>query len=235
MIALTWSDLNLRTMEVNVLRSCVRNRIGKTKTESSCRPVPFHPLMLSALLKWRKRSPYASDLDFLFPSIWYKGTKPLSTDSILEKSIRPALAKEGVVGKRIGWHSFRHSLATNLRSLGVDFKVAQELLRHSSSRTTLDIYTRAVDRQKREASSKVVKLMLPLQMKKLQHPSAPSEPKNVSRHCRQVVVRKRVVGGPGRDRTDDLFHAIQVNLNGIIDIHGNPRGRKGTLGALCWL
>ena len=37
-------------MEVNVLRSCVRNRIGKTKTESSCRPVPLHPLVLSALL-----------------------------------------------------------------------------------------------------------------------------------------------------------------------------------------
>ncbi len=208
MIALTWSDLNLGTMEVNVLRSCVRNRIGKTKTESSCRPVPLHPLVLSALLEWRKRSPYASDLDFLFPSIWHKGTKPLSPDSILEKSIRPALAKEGVVGKRIGWHSFRHSLATNLRSLGVDIKVAQELLRHSSSRTTLDIYTRAVDRQKREASSKVVELMLPLQIKKLQHPSAPSEPKKVSRHCRQVVVRKRVIGGPDRDRTGDLFHAI---------------------------
>ena len=59
MIALTWSDLNLRTMEVNALRSCVRNRIGKTKTESSCRPVPLHPVVLSALLEWRKQSRYA--------------------------------------------------------------------------------------------------------------------------------------------------------------------------------
>jgi integrase len=40
MIALTWSDLDVRSMEVNVLRSCVRNRIGKTKTESSRRPLP---------------------------------------------------------------------------------------------------------------------------------------------------------------------------------------------------
>jgi integrase len=180
MIALTWSDLNLPSMEVNVLRSCVRNRIGKTKTESSCRPVPLHPVVLGALLEWRKRSPYGSELDFLFPSIWHKGKKPLSPDSILEKSIRPALAKEGIVGKRIGWHSFRHSLATNLRSLGVDIKVAQELLRHSSSRTTLDIYTRAVDQQKREASLKVVELMLPLEMRKLRHPSAPSKEKKDS-------------------------------------------------------
>ena len=162
MIALTWSDLNLQTMEVNVLRSCVRNRIGTTKTESSRRPVPLHPVVLSALLEWRKQSPFAGELDFLFPSARHKGERPLSPDSILAKSIRPALAKEGIIGKRIGWHSFRHSLATNLRSLGVDIKVAQELLRHSSCRTTLDIYTRAVDQQKRAANLKVVDLMLPL-------------------------------------------------------------------------
>ena len=174
MIALTWSDVNMRTMEVNVLRTSVRNRIGKTKTESSCRPVPLHPVVLGALLEWRKRSPYAGDLDFIFPSVWHKGNKPLSPDSILEKSIRPALAKEGIVGKRIGWHSFRHSLATNLRSLGVDIKVAQELMRHASCRTTLDIYTRAVDQQKRKASLQIIELILPLEMEKFQHPSAPS-------------------------------------------------------------
>ena len=170
MIALTWSDLNMRTMEVNVLRSCVRNRFGKTKTESSCRPVPLHSLVLNALLEWRAQSPYATDLDFLFPSVQFKGNKPLSPDSILEKSIRPALAKIGVVGKRIGWHSFRHSLATNLRSLGVDIKVAQELMRHSSCRTTLDVYTRAVDQQKREASLRVVEFMLPLEVQKASAP-----------------------------------------------------------------
>ena len=76
MIALTWSDLNLRTMEVNVLRSCVRNRIGKTKTESSCRPVPLHPFVLNALLEWRAKSPYSTDLDFLFPSVRFGGNKP---------------------------------------------------------------------------------------------------------------------------------------------------------------
>jgi integrase len=126
--------------------------------------------VLNALLERRAKSPYATELDFLFPSTRFKGSKPLSPDGILEKSIRPALARIGVIGKQIGWHSFRHSLATNLRSLGVDIKVAQELMRHSSCRTTLDVYTRAVDQQKREASLKVVEMMLPLEMQKLQHP-----------------------------------------------------------------
>jgi integrase len=192
MIALTWSDLNMRTMEVNVLRSCVRNRICKTKTDASCRPVPLHPLVLNALLEWRQHPSYSADLDFLFPSVRLKGNKPLSPDSILEKSIRPALTRIGVVGKHIGWHSFRHSLATNLRSLGVDIKVAQELMRHSSCRTTLDVYTRAVDQQKREASLKVVELMLPVDLQKFQHPSAPSSTQKANRRCRQVVANKGV-------------------------------------------
>jgi len=180
MIALTWADLDARTMEVKVLRSCVRNQFGKTKTESSCRPVPLHPIVLNALLNWRARSRYASEVDFLFPSIRLNGTKPLSPDSLLQKSIRPALARAGIVGKQIGWHSFLHSLATNLRTLGVDIKVAQELLRHSSCRTTLDIYTRAVSQQKREANSKVVEMMLPMEVRKTQHLQHPRSERRLS-------------------------------------------------------
>jgi hypothetical protein len=65
-----------------------------------------------------------------------------------------------------------NSLATNLRSLGVDIKVAQGLMRHSGCRRTLDVYTLAVDRQKRGASLKVVELMLPLEVQKLPHPQS---------------------------------------------------------------
>jgi integrase len=161
MIALTWADLNTSTLEVNVNRSCVRNRFGETKTECSRRPVPLHPSVLQVLLEWKKESLYTAESDFLFPSIRRNGTQPLSPDSLLKRSIRPALERAGIVGKVIGWHSFRHSLATNLRAMGVDIKVAQELLRHANSRTTLDIYTRAVSAQKRDANSRVVQMLLP--------------------------------------------------------------------------
>jgi hypothetical protein len=63
----------------------------------------------------------------------------------------------------------------------VDIKVVQELMRHASCRTTLDVYTRAVDQQKREASLKVVGWMLPVDLQKLQHPSAPSDTQSVTR------------------------------------------------------
>jgi integrase len=154
MIALTWL--------------CVRNRFGNTKTESSRCPVPLHPIVLNALLDWRAESLYATEADFLFPSIRLNGSRPLSPDSLWKMSIRPALVQAGIEGKQIGWHSFHHSLATNLR--GVDIKVAQELLRHASSRTTLDVYTRAVSQQKRDANKKVVEMMLPGEMKTFPHP-----------------------------------------------------------------
>jgi integrase len=67
--------------------------------------------------------------------------------------------------------------ALNLRSLGVDVKVAQELLRHATSRTTMDIYTHIVSEQKRDATGKIVSLLVP-QITKVaepEHPSAPLE------------------------------------------------------------
>jgi len=103
---------------------------------------------------------------------------PLSPDTVLKKFIRPVLVRAGVKGKVIGWHSFRHSLATNLRSLGIDVKVVQELLRHANSRVTMDIYTRAVSAQKREATGKVIRMMLLPRTtgeEESQHPSAPSD------------------------------------------------------------
>jgi integrase len=183
-IALTWADVNTTTLEINVLRSCVRNRFGETKTECSRRPVPLHPFVLEALLIWREQSIYKESADFLFPSIRLKGTKPLSPDSLLKRSIRPALERAGIVGKQIGWHSFRHSLATNLRAMGVDIKVAQELLRHANSRTTLDIYTRAVSQQKRDANTQMVEMLQPASKKKPQRVIAPTRPTTARRLLR---------------------------------------------------
>jgi len=161
LIALTWADVDSASMEVRVVRSCFRNRFGAPKTEFSNRPVPLHPAVLATLNAWREKSPYPADTDFLFPSNRKHGKQPLSPDSLLTKAIRPALVRAGLKGKRIGWHNFRHSLATNLRSMGVDVKIAQELLRHANSRTTLDIYTRAVSQQKRDASALVTDLLIP--------------------------------------------------------------------------
>ena len=61
----------------------------------------------------------------MFPSMRLNGKKPVTPDMVLKKRIRPALERAGIKDKVIGWHSFRHSLATNLRAAGVDLKTAR--------------------------------------------------------------------------------------------------------------
>jgi site-specific recombinase XerD len=65
-------------------------------------------------MDWRRKTFYKGDGDFLFPPERLNGTKPLTPDMVLKKIIRPVLDRAKVKGKVIGWHSFRHSLATNL-------------------------------------------------------------------------------------------------------------------------
>ncbi|QMV20078.1 tyrosine-type recombinase/integrase [Granulicella sp. 5B5] len=60
----------------------------------------------------------------------------------------------------VGWHAFRHTLATNLRSQGVDAKAAQWLLRHASLRVTMDVYTRVVSAEEWNANGLHVGLLL---------------------------------------------------------------------------
>jgi hypothetical protein len=53
----------------------------------------------------------------------------------------------------VGWHTFRHSLATLLVKKKEGIKVAQELMRHADSRTTLDIYASVGRRRQTRRSS----------------------------------------------------------------------------------
>jgi integrase len=66
---------------------------------------------------------------------------------------------EGGIQHRFGWHTFRHSYSTLLRSVGTEFKVMQELLRHSSTRSTMDVYTQAITPAKHAAQAAVVSLV----------------------------------------------------------------------------
>lgn len=176
LIGLRWCDIDLETRQANVTRSVWRNVEGETKTEASRKPVPLHPVLVEELKQWRRVSLYRSDEDFIFPSIAKNGGQPISPDMVLKRHIRPALKQIGVT-KRIGFHSFRHGLATMLRQRGVDIKTAQELLRHANSRITLEIYQQSVSEEKREAHDRVMGMLLAANEKGAEgsNPSAPLE------------------------------------------------------------
>ena len=79
---------------------------------------------------------------------------------MLSKLIRPAAVRAGIK-KRIGWHTFRHTYSSTLIANGENVKVVQELMRHASSRFTLEVYTQARAGAKRDAQQRIVEMMLP--------------------------------------------------------------------------
>ena len=119
----------------------------------------MHPNLADLLVEYKaETAPGAGNCDSLFPSPYGTG-RPRWPWTIQRDYLLPAGIPTGLGS--IGWHSFRHSYSTLLRSLQVDLKVQQELLRHSDIRTTMNIYTQAVPDAMREGNSKVVEMVLP--------------------------------------------------------------------------
>ena len=158
LFALKWKDVDFQGKQICVTRSIVQNVIGVCKTESSQKPVPAHDDLMKALREWRGQTPYKSSESWVFASPANQGRRPYLAQQIMQRHILPTARKLGIA-KRIGWHTFRHTYSTLLRSTGAELKIMQELLRHSTIRVTLDTYTQAVTTEKRNAQEAVVALL----------------------------------------------------------------------------
>ena len=137
-VGMQWGDLNWEDLTLLVRRSVVHGRVGETKTEASRLPLPVDPRLADAFKEHRGRSVYRGLSDFVFAN---RAGKPRWQESILHRQIKPAAVRAGI-GK-IGWHTFRHSYSSLLRRVGADIKVQQELLRHSTIQSTMNVYTQA--------------------------------------------------------------------------------------------
>lgn len=158
--ALKWKDIDFEVKQIHVTRSIVQNVVGICKTESSQKPVPAHDDLMEALREWRGQTRYDSPGDWLFASPVHRGRWPYLAQQIMRDHIHPVVRELGI-NKKIGWHTFRHTYSTILRSTGAELKIMQELLRHSTIRVTLDTYTQAVTTENRNAQEAVVALLCP--------------------------------------------------------------------------
>lgn len=161
-----WGDVDFAKKQMNVTRSVVEMIAGKVKTEASRKAVPLDDFMINELLAWYDITPYKQPEDWVFASDSpragvKRGRQPYWASTIMRHFIQPVANKLGI--GNISWHTFRHTYSTLLGSNGEDPKVVQELLRHSSIKITMDIYTQAVTSAKRQAQSKVVGLIVPKQ------------------------------------------------------------------------
>lgn len=122
--------LNLRIGDVDSKRGVLIIRSGKGKKD---RIVPFPEVLLKQLREY-----YIS----CKPKLWLfegyvKGER--YSEKSLESVLKHSVAKAGI-RKPVTLHWLRHSFATHLLENGTDLRYIQELLGHSSSKTT-EIYT----------------------------------------------------------------------------------------------
>lgn len=129
------------------------------KTKYSRARMPLDPALAEVLLNWKLRSPFNRSADWVFASPFQAGELPYRPWGIQQRRIKPAAIKAGI-GGHIGWHTFRHTYRSWLDETGAPMKVQQELMRHASIHTTMNVYGAAMADSKREANSKVVRLAL---------------------------------------------------------------------------
>ena len=160
LLALRWQDCDFGAGEIHLTRGIVRQRETMMKTEASRKPVPLDMGLAKVLMQWRAQCAYNQPTDFLFASPEKDGKQPIWPNSAMDKHIRPAAIRAGI-GKRIGWHVFRHSFGTLIKSQGADVATTQALMRHANVSVTMDHYVQAITSAKRQAQRGIVGLLDP--------------------------------------------------------------------------
>jgi integrase len=117
--------------------------------------MPIDEYVAHDLLEWYDLTPYKKPSDYVWAADSNRagpkrGKQPVWLSAVMRDYFQPAARRLGI-NKKISWHTFRHTFSTLLNGNGEDVKVVQELLRHSTAKMTLDIYTQALSPQKRAA------------------------------------------------------------------------------------
>ena len=162
---LKWQDFDFKNLHVSVTRSLVDQHVGPLKTEASRKLMPIDEYVARDLLAWYALTPYKKSSDYVWATDASRagakrGKQPVWLSTVMRDRIQP-LARSLGITKKMSWHTFRHTFSSILKANGEDVKVVQELLRHSTSRMTLDTYTQALSPHKRAAQSKVVSMIRP--------------------------------------------------------------------------
>ena len=159
-LGLKWSDIDFGAGAINLNRAVVHQHVGEMKTEASQKPVPMDGALATALLEWSRQTPYRQPEDWVFASPKMSGKQPYWPETILKCYVHP-IAKHLNISKKIGWHTFRRTLATLLTAGDESTKTTQELMRHANAGITMNLYAQALTPVKRAAHLKVVEMIRP--------------------------------------------------------------------------
>ena len=160
LFALKWSDVDFSNMRLDVVRSIYLGHVGDCKTEASRKPLPLDDRVAADLWLWKETTKHRQPNDWIFASPRNHGKSSVLARCFAAKDHSTGGIATGIT-KKIGWHTFRHTFSTILIANGENVKVVQELMRHASSRCTLEVYSQARILAKRQAQERVVQMILP--------------------------------------------------------------------------
>jgi integrase len=161
MLGLKWKDIDLEDKRVlSVQRTVIRMkgefREGKPKTLKSKRNIVLPHFVIEAL---KKHMMQQMDAKLQSGSAWKENDLVFCSpdgghmfSSTINKSFHKLLEAAGL--PRMRFHDLRHSAATILLSMGVQTKVIQDLLGHSSYSVTMDIYSHVLPSMREEVPNR---------------------------------------------------------------------------------
>lgn len=138
-------DLDRNTININKQLIVYPNgeiAITSPKTSASVGELPIVPELREELIQYID----SWDKDFLFMKD--------NGNHITRKDVHNAIVNTGAKGS---FHQLRHGVATRLKRAGVDAKIAQKILRHSSYKTTIDVYTHIEEQEMIKAMNDALK------------------------------------------------------------------------------
>ncbi len=138
--------LNLRIRDIDSQRMVIHLHAAKGQKD---RIVPLSPTTLSILRNYFKA--YRPNV-FLFNGDDGGKYSPTSLQNVFRKAVRKAR-----ITKKCTLHTLRHSYATHLMESGINLRYIQELLGHSSPKTT-QIYTHVTSEDSRKIESPIEKI-----------------------------------------------------------------------------
>lgn len=166
--AMQWPNIDFTTMTIRVKEGLQRvTGVGAVlrgvKSECSDRTIPMLPLVAEALKRRRERQnmerivagkSWRQDLEFVFTSKYGTRIQPEELFIYLKEAMAAAeFAPERT--EQIRFHDLRHSTAQLLLKQGVDLKIIQGILGHSSFQITAKFYLQSEQDQMRTALDKL--------------------------------------------------------------------------------
>jgi hypothetical protein len=136
-----------------------------------------------------------------------RGKQPISLSVVFRYHTRPVADRLGIKPAVFGWHTFRRSFASMVVGSTKDVKAAQELMRHSTSKLTLDLYAQALPENKVAASKAIAGSLLLPRLRFVPRYKAGKAPRNLLNSMQSTSPRRLA-----RPRTSP-FHGANAGSN----------------------